>query len=262
VSALSPKSKVVEIDGRDGQDSLGLSFEEISSVPFSSPSSTDLISRSNSQTSVSSAFRKSNRVSTKDIDGDEDMERHTPAPSMTASSDSFVSTNLPTPASSRSSSLLLSDAAQLHGEREPTSKSAAQAARPSWVPYFGKMAKAVVNTGLNMSIPFADKKKKDAVTSLVAQVSTVPAAQPAEPAVSTSDPAPQPSQAELAQLSKEEAMALKRHWAYEQQRRVTECARLCSQWPHSGYNQSKWGPNGESTLRSCSQLTLRLAKLL
>lgn len=39
--------------------------------------------------------------------------------------------------------------------------------------------------------------------------------------------------------------ALRRYeWAEEQRRIVTEFARLCSQWPQSSYNQSKWGPNG------------------
>ncbi|WOO80260.1 uncharacterized protein LOC62_03G003770 [Vanrija pseudolonga] len=39
--------------------------------------------------------------------------------------------------------------------------------------------------------------------------------------------------------------ALRRaEWAELQQKRVTEFARLCSQWPQSGYNLGKWGPNG------------------
>ncbi|KAI9634224.1 uncharacterized protein MKK02DRAFT_17453, partial [Dioszegia hungarica] len=33
-------------------------------------------------------------------------------------------------------------------------------------------------------------------------------------------------------------------WAEGQHLLLTECARLCSQWPQSGYNTSKWGPNG------------------
>lgn len=45
------------------------------------------------------------------------------------------------------------------------------------------------------------------------------------------------------------AEALRRYeWAEEQRRLVTEFARLCSQWPQSSYNISKWGPNGCCTV--------------
>ena len=246
VGALSPKKKTADLGAQDGEDSLGLSFEEISAVPFASPTSSGLMIRSDSQSSVSSALHRSSCVNTKDIDGDEDMDRNTPTPSMTASTDSFISTNLSTPSSSRAASL--SDGSQSQAASEAAARGSTTAGRPSWVPYFGKMAKAVVNTGFNMSIPFADKKKKDAALSPVAQAISNASSQPTQPdpsMVALPGPTPQPSQTELAQLSDEEVTARKRYWAYEQQRRVTECARLCSQWPHSGYNQSKWGPNGE-----------------
>lgn len=92
------------------------------------------------------------------------------------------------------------------------------------------MAKAVVSTGF--ALPFTEKRKKYSPPP-IADAVFVP-----------TGPTPQPTREELGQLSEEAAMARRREWALEQQRRVTECARLCSQWPHSGYNQSKWGPNG------------------
>ena len=67
------------------------------------------------------------------------------------------------------------------------------------------------------------------------------------PSVS-SQPISKPSVGELQLLPEDEALARRREWASAEQRRLQECARLCSQWPQSGYNMARWGPNGESYL--------------
>lgn len=54
-----------------------------------------------------------------------------------------------------------------------------------------------------------------------------------------------PTRVELALLNPKVAMTKMKEWAEAENRRVLECAKLCSQWPQSGYNQSKWGPNGQ-----------------
>lgn len=46
-------------------------------------------------------------------------------------------------------------------------------------------------------------------------------------------------------LDEEGVKKRKREWAEKEHGRLTECARLCSQWPGSGYNVGKWGPGGE-----------------
>lgn len=46
----------------------------------------------------------------------------------------------------------------------------------------------------------------------------------------------------------EDADKVKEEWANAQRARLTQCAKLCSQWPLSGYHLSKFGPNGTSHL--------------
>ena len=182
------------------------------------------------------------------------------APSMCTSASSFVITPLATPASSRAPSLIQTEYSvdsSLSSPIESISPDVppfdTHAAKGSWVPNLGKMAKAVVHHGMNMS-PFGEKRSKKS-----SQTSTPPppVAQPikiinpplieAEHSIFTpSARLPQPSREELQRLDEEAAMARRREWALEQQKRVQECARLCSQWPQSGYNQMKWGPYGES----------------
>ena len=189
---------------------LGLSYEEVPTLeaPISP------ISRTQSHCSVTSAIS---------VDSAPEDGRVTPTPSMTTSyAESFISNPYPTtPSSSRTPSVCIPEAQEVELENSAPS-------RPSWVPYLGKMAKAVVATSMHMSMPFSEKRKKETKTDSFAPTG----------------PTPLPTREELAQLSEEAAMERRRQWALEQQRRVTECARLCSQWPHSGYNQSKWGPNG------------------
>ncbi|WVQ84882.1 hypothetical protein IAT38_007045 [Cryptococcus sp. DSM 104549] len=74
---------------------------------------------------------------------------------------------------------------------------------------------------------------------------SVPAAAPAPMGMSV--PQPQPTWEQMEGLSPEQRMTMQREWAEAEHRRVTECARLCSQWPQSGYNITKHGPKGANT---------------
>lgn len=183
---------------------------------------------------------------------DDEMDRSTPTPSMSTSGTvSFSTTPLPTPSNSRAPSL-----SQQEGVIADTSLSglglvfngespvvgvpllnAPTASRASWVPNLGKMAKAVVNSGMSMGMSFAEKRsKKEGRNALPQQ---------AESAFAPSQPLPKPPAEELHQFSEDEAMDRRREWAAAEQRGIAEFAVLCSQWPHSGYNIAKWGPNGE-----------------
>ncbi|ADV24136.1 hypothetical protein I305_02360 [Cryptococcus gattii E566] len=99
-------------------------------------------------------------------------------------------------------------------------------ASPGWM---GKMAMAVVNTGMSVSRGFGQgqaqgKKVQSQSQQAQAQGQT---------------------QAHSAQKIDEEQR--QREWAEAENRRIHECARLCSQWPLSGYNLGKYGPNGAAT---------------
>ena len=247
VGALSPKKRSVDLGTvTPAEDALGMSFEDISPMEAGALTTEGAVRR---QSPVAQDKR-----SDRDEDGDQVMGRVTPTPSMSTSySESFTSTTLPTPSSSRAPSLLQpeivldAETAARSGVPIIAPSPMAATAKPSWVPYFGKMAKAVVNTGF---MPFADKKKKDIQHPSSAPTSPRSASLPASPSHKGEavfvpcGPTPRPTFEELSQLSEEEALERRKEWAMEQQRRVTECARLCSQWPQSGYNQSKWGPNG------------------
>ena len=224
----------------------------IASAPTSA--STDSWLTSRSQSSSPSPID----VTAEQEELDEEIDRSTPTPSMLASgATSFVATPLPTPSSSRTPSLLHQEGLNaeasasslgllIDAQQFPAAPSGLPVVPPpasiraSWVPYFGKMAKAVVNTGMSMGKSFGDKKRKDnaVVTPKTDPVPLVPAI------YSPCQPLPRPPIEELQQLSEEAAAARRREWATAEQRRITECARLCSQWPRSGYNLSKWGPNG------------------
>ncbi|WVR07837.1 hypothetical protein IAU60_004880 [Kwoniella sp. DSM 27419] len=123
--------------------------------------------------------------------------------------------------------------------------------KSSWV---GKVAMAVVNTGMSIGLPFV----QHAVEKAKPVVAPSP---PASTTVQESNSAgslrlPQPvtlpplTQGELNRLSPEEAQARRRELVDAENRRVTECARLCSQWPQSGYNMTKFGPNGAAVAYS------------
>lgn len=99
---------------------------------------------------------------------------------------------------------------------------------PGWM---GKMAMAVVNTGMSVSRGFgqgqAQGKKVQPQSQSQAQAQGQVQAHPAQ------------------KIDEEQRQ---REWAEAENRRIHECARLCSQWPLSGYNLGKYGPNGKSTV--------------
>ena len=229
------------------------------SVANDTPESSIFRTQSVASVSTSASFDSSmTGQSLANSTSDASSRRWSFAPSMCTSASSFVITPLATPASSRAPSLIQTDFSgdsSLSSPIESISLDAPafdnHAAKGSWVPNLGKMAKAVVHHGMNMS-PFGEKRsKKSSQTATppppVAQIVKMVSAPVIEPDYSIFEPSariPQPSREELLRLDEETAMARRREWALEQQKRVQECARLCSQWPQSGYNQMKWGPYG------------------
>lgn len=195
------------------------------------------------------------------------------APSMSSTVDSSASLSLQTP--HNASVVSLPVVVQADSDMSPppsahvnsdTPVSAAAGHKGSWTANFGKMAKAVVHTGKSMGMPFGgERKKRDSQSLGASPLPALPAQLPTSaplpqvPSASRSPACrfaaiPRPTQEELAQLDANAALARKREWAEAEQRRVTECARLCSQWPQSGYNQSKWGPNGAKAYYSPQSL--------
>ncbi|KAL7418272.1 hypothetical protein Q5752_006728 [Cryptotrichosporon argae] len=79
--------------------------------------------------------------------------------------------------------------------------------------------------------------ESDPLTSLPAHI--LPAAMSLPPSAA---PRPTNSPDVLRMTPADRARTL--DYAEAQRHRVTECARLCSQWPQSGYNLAKYGPNG------------------
>lgn len=237
VTVLSPQ-KLVE--------GLAMSFEEITS-PKGRPAkfhrdTAPIPQRSSSTSSVSSMQSADSFTTSRSQPSPppELTEQQSPVPSMSvgSGSTSFVNTPLPTPSSSRAPSLNqpglpVNTTDNGLGLCTGPPVQSPPAAR-GWVPNFGKMAKAVVNAGL----VFGDKKVKPVPP-------VIPFGSPSD----MYDPdcrIPRPTREELEVLSPEAAMQRRREWASAQQQRVAECARLCSQWPQSGYNLSKWGQYGMS----------------
>ncbi|WVW85952.1 hypothetical protein I302_107990 [Kwoniella bestiolae CBS 10118] len=241
-------------------EALGLSFEDLggTSVEYEQPPQSRPISRQDSISSYSSSasvdsFQSSrSEIFTGDLQGSgSETGRSTPTIASVSSSISRAPTQLLTPVASEAS-FPISSSSQAQEHHEVASPQVVQLGSPavprgSWV---GKMAMAVVNTGMSMGIPFGQHVKKD--TSVIPPKSVTPVAPavvepiPAGPITvpSSGFSAPKPSIEELSSLSPEQRMARQREWAEAENRKVTECARLCSQWPQSGYNMTKHGPNG------------------
>ncbi|KAK6909622.1 hypothetical protein I203_103643 [Kwoniella mangroviensis CBS 8507] len=235
-------------------EALGLSFEDLgaTAVEYDQPPQPPTISRQNSVASYSSSasmdsFQSSrpevftSEPSTYGQSSGSETGRSTPTNASISSSVSRAPTQLLTPVASEASFFIA------HTPQEQQDVAAQQAARGSWM---GKMAMAVVNTGMSMGIPFGQHAKKDSAVILpqsvepIAQPVVEPAPTPAPIAVPSGYSIPKPSIEELSTLSPEQRLVRQREWAEAENRKVTECARLCSQWPQSGYNMSKHGPNG------------------
>ncbi|WVR00311.1 hypothetical protein IAU59_007454 [Kwoniella sp. CBS 9459] len=229
-------------------EGLGLSFEDLGSPDQEESHESPAFSRQNSTASyASSSSADSFQTSQSELMTSEpasfrsaDTGSHSSTPSASISSSvSQAPSQLQTPVVSESMSAAQILSAEQTDTLTKTTDPIAVAtpSRSSWV---GKMAMAVVNTGMSMGIPFGqngDKKSKSLPLPSVNGGSPVP-----NGVVDVS----KPSMEELQSLSPEQQLARKREWAEAENRKVTECARLCSQWPQSGYNVSKYGPNGAS----------------
>lgn len=120
----------------------------------------------------------------------------------------------------------------------------------SWTSNIGKMAKAVVHTGKSIGIGFGEKKKKDTVSSEPVVVShpvdeEVEAQQISAPSPELAQVAEVDSGHHLSTLCNPHPAVDRRQMLVAQHPRIFECARLCSQWPESGYQKSKFGPHGQ-----------------
>lgn len=182
----------------------------------------------------------------------------TPTPSFVTTSSQLTDTSLltdvlVTPASSRAPSVMHPDAKDytvlFDGSHSQTGIVSPQPR--NWVGSFGKMAKAVVNTGVSMGMSFADKRRKEGALasprpSSAKLSSALPVVTKAEPISGYFEMPrePRPTHEELEGLSQHEVQQRMYAWAAADHARITECARLCSQWPQSGYNCQKFGPNG------------------
>ncbi|OCF32149.1 hypothetical protein I317_07126 [Kwoniella heveanensis CBS 569] len=224
-------------------EGLGLSFEDLGTPCQEDNQEFPSISRQDSVASyASSSSAESSQTSRCDLLtsepasfrlADSETQSSTPSASM-SSSVSRAPTQLLTPVVSEGQPLVVEQADAVN---KPTELPAPPVAAPraSWV---GKMAMAVVNTGMSMGIPFGqhgEKKSKLLPFGLPSASGSAPNIVPE---------ASKPTIEELQSLSPEQQLARKREWAEAENRKVTECARLCSQWPQSGYNISKYGPNG------------------
>ncbi|WWC91524.1 uncharacterized protein L201_006470 [Kwoniella dendrophila CBS 6074] len=235
----------------DNGEALGLSFEDLGNASVEYNHSFGSPSRQDSAASYASIDRfqsshsqlSSNDASIHVRNSDFETGRSTPANGSMSSSVSCAPTQLLTPVISEA----LFPVSGAPVEQDEPSESLA-APRASWM---GKMAMAVVNTGLSMGIPFGQPVKKDTIVASPKAVTPTPSPLPAPQAipipvipVSPQYSIPKPTIEELQLLSPEHRLARQREWAEAENRKVTECARLCSQWPQSGYNISKHGANG------------------
>ncbi|WVQ72968.1 hypothetical protein IAR50_002530 [Cryptococcus sp. DSM 104548] len=123
--------------------------------------------------------------------------------------------------------------------------------KPSWV---GKMVMGVVNTGRGF---IRDEKRRGSFTgrkstsstgtSTPSSLTTTLPLRPAAPAPAPAPVARPQAVAAKEPTSEEEKAKRQREWIEAENRRIHECARLCSQWPQSGYNMTKHGPQGANT---------------
>lgn len=254
----SNKHKSSSVSKNDGlglslpfEDAAGFTVIDSPAATFGAP-----LTRQPSSTSVLTFHSAQSGPSIQTIDSADDSLAP-PSISHTSSADSTMSLPLRTPESGSVDSLPSLLQADAGSALSTTSAAPISAHRGSWTSNFGKMAKAVVHTGKSMGIQFGERKKRESGSGSPAPAPTArlspPAQLPQSPPVATVDcplpslvAIPRPSAEELAQLDPQAALARKREWAEAENKRVLECARLCSQWPQSGYNQSKWGPNGQS----------------
>ena len=261
ISTSSARKVATQILGFSYEDIPSLKSKQargitvVSPIPHAESSASLAMSTTSDDCFNSSCAEASLPLTTEDSfrdQHDELMDRSTSTPAMSTTGSSST-TPLATPSSSRAPSLIqhesgFADLVFRHFNLDfagvgPSSgatpvpiSSVAAPARASWVPNFGKMAKAVVHTGMSMSMSFGEKRAKKDVTLQ-------------QPRQSDSErelckDLPLPAQG-LQQVADREPTIKKGEWLAADQKRILECARLCSQWPQSGYNLAKFGPNGK-----------------
>ncbi|WWC71827.1 uncharacterized protein I206_105786 [Kwoniella pini CBS 10737] len=250
-SSSSPLKKPVTTSVDD--EVLGLSFEDLGSTPLeyeqppALPARQDSVVSHDSTASMDSFQSSRSEMDTSDLPTYERSDLSTPTTGSILTSGSGAPTQLLAPRATDASFPITGTGDQDDpASAQQVDQSVLPAApRPSWV---GKMAMAVVNTGMSMGIPFGQQARKEALSP--ANLSTPTPSPAVEPvaaapiAVPAATSPARPTLEELQLLSPEQRLARQREWAEAENRKVTECARLCSQWPQSGYNMSKHGPNG------------------
>ncbi|WWC64387.1 uncharacterized protein I303_106997 [Kwoniella dejecticola CBS 10117] len=234
-------------------EALGLSFEDLGAAPAElhrtppAPSRQNPVASYDSAASINSFQSSRSDFNTSEPSSYERSGRSTPTTGSISSSVSRAPTQLLTPATSEASFPISGPIEQddIASGQQVVQLAPQAAPRASWV---GKMAMAVVNTGMSMGIPFGQHARKDVLSpSKAATPTPLPPVEPvttAPAALPHSAGPSRPTVEELQSLSPEQRLARQREWAEAENRKVTECARLCSQWPQSGYNTSKHGPNG------------------
>ncbi|TYJ52291.1 hypothetical protein B9479_007106 [Cryptococcus floricola] len=216
----------------------------------------------------------SNQSSQSSIPSSNDSLSRSSTPLTSASMASIISqtpSTLLTPVSSDSEpSIIDADDISLHsdsalspaylggGDLGQMSLGGGEGGKPSWV---GKMVMGVVNTGRGF---IRDERRRGSFTGRRATsqtgaltqsslTTTVPLRPPTASLLSApSQPAPPSVQSAGVMVQKpeeeeeeeEEKAKRQREWIESENRRIHECARLCSQWPQSGYNMTKHGPKG------------------
>jgi len=250
---------------------MEMSFEDVS-VSTTDPSGAMVSDPQNKSTTSLNTFESG------ETDETQDSLLLVPTPAASFySQQSIADTPLVTPNSSDSNIsplelVVYQDVMEAPSSNEETPRPANLQSRGSWTSNIGKMAKAVVHTGKSMGMSFGERKKRDSLPAPRPQTQPEPSGQsqvpmpladiptPVAPATSESlenveehemqvdlsmvecrmpDPEDRPQVSE-AILQQQREQVLARH------ARILELARLCSQWPYSGYQRSKFGPNGKS----------------
>lgn len=235
---------------------MEMSFEDICIAPNAKDSA--LYNTQNRSTASFMTFQSAKSMPGMDLDITTGSYLTVPLdPSSFYTASSANSTPLVTPNQSSTSLSPPSTEELVSSSCSETRNTPIPSGRASWTSNIGKMAKAVVHTGKSMSISFGERKRKEVVSSEPVVVS--------HPAVGESAGLTRiPSRHEEPQgrvSEKETGHHLstycngplipngnsidRRNMSAAEHQRVVECARLCSQWPESGYQKSKFGPHGQ-----------------
>jgi hypothetical protein len=255
--AAGPPQKA-KSSGLAEQTPMDMSFEDISA------NEADMYKSHNQSTTSFSTFQSANSMPGMDHDITTGSYHNVPSGSgalpFYAAAHSVTSTPLVTP---NQSDLSLSPLSVISSAEDLVTSSFSETQHhpipvgraSSWTSNIGKMAKAVVHTGKSMSIAFGEKKKKETVSSEPVVVShpvkdeDMEAPKAASPSLNSAQVVQEPEKGHhLSTLCNPQQDVDRRQMLVAQHPRIVECARLCSQWPESGYQKSKFGPHGQSFL--------------